>query len=79
MNAMMADIPGKVFSAPQCVQRAPQIVSVCAICNMTALTSATATVRTTAPHSLQKYPLGFRVRAPSGNHSNQHPQRAHEE
>jgi hypothetical protein len=46
MNARIAETPGKVFNAPQCVQRALQISSD-ASATSTAETSAIGTVRTT--------------------------------
>jgi hypothetical protein len=53
MNASTEDIPGKVFSAPQCVQWALLITSVCAISDIAAWMSPTRTVRIVALHSLQ--------------------------
>jgi hypothetical protein len=54
INASMVENRGKVVSAPQCVQRTLQIVSVCAMSNMAASTSPTGTVRITAAHSLNR-------------------------
>jgi hypothetical protein len=52
----MTEIPGNVFKAPQRGQRAvhmaPDATSIIKVF-MTAAASATATVRMTAPHSLQ--------------------------
>ena len=52
LNASIAENPGKVFRAPQWVQRTLQI-RVDAISTMKAEANSTGTVRTTAPHSLQ--------------------------
>jgi hypothetical protein len=56
MNASIAENPGNMFSAPQWVQRALQIVSACASSSMTRSASSDATVRTTTPHSLHTIP-----------------------
>jgi hypothetical protein len=54
----MVENRGKVVSAPQCVQRTLQIVSVCAISNMAASTSPTGNVRITA-RALVAQDIGF--------------------